>query len=85
MKDTLQSKEDQYPEWVTSCEQDDAIIIMDIADTQREIDQYQRELEAFAGDKQKNRTAIYLAEGNITKREEFIKQLRLILEYRTTL
>jgi len=73
----------EYPSWVTDCDIDTAQIKQDIQDTEQEIAQYRRELEAYSGDKQKNRTAIYLAEGNISRREGFIKQLQEILAYRS--
>ena len=60
-------------------------IEQDIAETQREIDQYQNELDALMGDMQGNRLGIYMREGKISKRKEFISDLNSILEYRKAL
>ena len=68
------------------CKQNDNIptsdIEMDIAETQREIDQYQKELNALIGDRQGNKLEIYMREGKISKRTEFVSNLNSILEYR---
>ena len=57
-------------------------IEQDIAETQREIDQYEKELEALIGDRQGNKLAIYMREGKISQRKEFISNLQSILDYR---
>lgn len=57
-------------------------IEQDISDTQNEIDQYQRELDALVGDRQGNRLAIYMREGKISRRKAFIDNLNSILKYR---
>jgi len=71
------------------CKQNDNILTyeieLDIKDTQREIDQYQNELDALIGDRQGNRLAIYMREGKINNRREFVSNLKSILEYRNTL
>jgi len=71
------------------CKQNDNILTseveMDIAETQREIDQYQKELDALIGDRQGNKLAIYMREGKISKRKEFVSNLNSILEYRKAL
>ena len=71
------------------CKQNENIstsdIEMDIAETQREIDQYQKELDALIGDMQGNKLAIYMREGKISKRTEFISNLNSILKYRKKL
>ena len=71
------------------CKQNENIptsdIEMDIAETQREIDQYQKELDALIGDRQGNKLAIYMREGKIYKRTEFVSNLNSILEYRKAL
>jgi len=54
----------------------------DIADTQVELDQYERELTALEGDRVKNRLSIYMAEGHISGRKSFIKNLEQIVKYR---
>ena len=54
-------------------------IEQDIADTQREINDYQDEKEILMRSPQENRTRIYLLEGRISQRETFIKQLNKIL------
>ena len=71
------------------CKQNDNILTsdieLDIAETQREIDQYQKELNALIGDRQSNKLAIYMREGKISQREEFVSNLNSILKYRKTL
>jgi len=71
------------------CKQNDNIptseIEFDIAETQREIDQYQKELDAFMGDRQGNKLEIYMREGKISQRKAFISNLNSILEYRKAL
>lgn len=57
----------------------------DIAITQKEIDQYEKELEALSGDRKKNRLDIYFREGKISVRKQFISYLQSILDYRRTL
>jgi hypothetical protein len=71
------------------CKQNDNIptseIELDIAETQREIDQYQKELDALIGDRQGNKLAIYMRKGKISQREEFVSNLNSILKYRKAL
>jgi archaellum component FlaC len=71
------------------CKQNDNIstteIEQDINETQREIDQYQKELNALMGDRQGNKLAIYMREGKILQRKEFVSNLNSILEYRKAL
>lgn len=71
------------------CKQNDNIptneIEQDINETQREIDQYQKELDALIGDRQGNKLAIYMREGKISQRKEFVSNLNSILEYRKAL
>jgi len=71
------------------CKQNDNILTsdieLDITETQREIDQYQKELDALIGDRQGNKLAIYMREGKISKRTEFISNLNSILKYRKAL
>jgi hypothetical protein len=55
----------------------------DIEITEREIKDYQDELSILRRNPQNNRVRIYMAEGNISRREEFIKDLKQILEHRT--
>lgn len=57
-------------------------IEQDIAETQREIDQYEKELDALIGDRQGNKLAIYMREGKISQRKEFVSNLQSILDYR---
>jgi hypothetical protein len=54
----------------------------DIDDTQKEIDQFQKEMDALIGDRQGNKLAIYMREGKISKRKEFVSNLNSILKYR---
>jgi len=69
------------------CEQNDNIstreIEVDILDTQAEIDQYQKEIEAMSSDKQNNKLEIYMREGKISARRDFINTLNSILDYRS--
>ena len=71
------------------CKQNDNIptsdIEFDIAETQREIDQFQKELDALIGDRQGNKLAIYMREGKISQRTEFVSNLNSILKYRKAL
>jgi len=71
------------------CKQNDNIptsdIEFDIAETQREIEQFQKELDALIGDRQGNKLAIYMREGKISQRTEFVSNLNFILEYRKAL
>ena len=71
------------------CKQNDNIptsdIEFDIAETQREIVQFQKELDALIGDRKGNKLAIYMREGKISQRKEFISNLNSILEYRKAL
>lgn len=60
-------------------------IEQDIAETQREIDQYQKELDALVSDRFGNKLAIYMREGKISQRKEFISNLQSILDYRRAL
>jgi len=57
-------------------------IMQDIADTQREIDSYESELTPLRNNPTENKLAIYLREGKILKRKEFIGMLEQILTYR---
>lgn len=57
-------------------------IEQDIAETQKEIDQYEKELDALIGDRQGNKLAIYMREGKISQRKEFVNNLQSILDYR---
>jgi hypothetical protein len=71
------------------CKQNDNIptsdIEFDIAETQREIEQFQKELDALIGDRQGNKLAIYMREGKISQRTEFVSNLNSILKYRKAL
>ena len=59
-----------------------AEVKQDIIDTQNEVDGFQAELAPLRLNPQRNRVAIYMREGQILKRESFIKKLETILEYR---
>lgn len=59
-----------------------SMVEKDIADTQAEIDQYEKELEPLRGNLAGNKVAIYMREGQISKREAFIEKLNQILKYR---
>ena len=60
-------------------------IEQNIKDTEREIEQYQKELDALIGDRQGNKLAIYMREGKIIQRKEFVDNLNSILNYRRAL
>ena len=55
-------------------------IEQDIAETQREVDQYQKELDALVGDRVGNKLSIYMRVGKISQRKEFISNLQSILD-----
>jgi hypothetical protein len=57
-------------------------IVRDIADTQREVDDYQEEKVILMRNPPENRVRIYMLEGKISQRENFISTLKQILEYR---
>jgi len=57
-------------------------IEQDIEDIQEEIDQFEEELEVLIKDRKKNRLDIYMREGRIAKRKDFISKLQSILDYR---
>jgi hypothetical protein len=57
-------------------------IIQDITDTQREIDSYESELTPLRNNPVENKLAIYLREGKILQRKDFIEKLEQILTYR---
>lgn len=57
-------------------------ILKDKEDTQKEIDQYIKELEALKENMHINRLPIYLREGKIATRETFIEDLNGLLKYR---
>ena len=59
-------------------------IEQDIEDTQKEINQYQEELNVLIKDRQSNKLPIYMKEGKISQRESFIKKLNLLLDYRNS-
>jgi hypothetical protein len=67
---------------IKNCEIDTKEIESDISITQKEIDTYNRELSILRENPVENRLSIYLTEGKVSKREEFIKSLSKILEYR---
>jgi len=54
----------------------------DIKDTQAEIDDYEAVNKILRNNPVKNKVGIYLNEGSILKRKEFIEKLNCILQYR---
>lgn len=54
----------------------------DLSDTQREKEQFEKELTALEGNRQGNKLQIYMTEGKISQRQEFINKLNQVLEYR---
>ena len=59
-------------------------IITDVADTEREIQDFQDEKDILMRNPHDNKVRIYMLEGKISQREEFIKKLNKILEDRKT-
>ena len=57
-------------------------ILTDINDTEREIKDFQDEKDILMRSPTDNKVRIYMLEGKILKREEFIEKLNLILGYR---
>lgn len=57
-------------------------IEQDIADTKIEIDDYQDEKQILMRNPQGNKVRIYMLEGNIRQRQDFINKLSQILDYR---
>lgn len=57
-------------------------IRQDIGDTEKEIAQYESELQVLRCNPAGNRTEIYLREGRIASRRDFIRKLNQILDYR---
>ena len=57
-------------------------IEQDKRDTQKEIDNYNDELEILMRNPPDNKVKIYLAQGNVNKRESLLKKLNMILELR---
>ena len=64
---------EQYPN-ISSLE-----VNQDITDTQREIDNYRDELQVVERNPAENKVQIYMLQGKIHKREEFIEGLIAIL------
>lgn len=60
----------------------DSEIKKDISDTQQEIDNYTAELKVLRKNPIENKLQIYLKEGNVNKRYDFINHLQQILDYR---
>ena len=57
-------------------------IKQDLADTQKEIADFQDEKNVLMRNPRENRTRIYLLEGRIIQRQEFVAKLNQILDYR---
>ena len=57
-------------------------ILTDINDTEREIEDFQDEKDVLMRNPTDNKVRIYMLEGKILKREEFIEKLNCILGYR---
>ncbi len=61
----------------------DSELLVDIDDTEREIKDFQDEKDILMRNPPENKVRIYMLEGEILKREEFIEKLNQILKYRT--
>ena len=57
-------------------------VLQDINDTQKEIDNYRDEKEVLMRNPQSNRLRIYMIDGQISQREQFINQLNEIIKER---
>lgn len=57
-------------------------IIQDKEDTEKEIKDYNDELEILLRNRTKNRTRIYIIGGHISARNDFVKKLNKIIDYR---
>lgn len=57
----------------------------DLRITEREINQFQKEIDAMSSDRKTNRVGIYMREGKISQRRSFIESLQSILDYRNKL
>ena len=60
-------------------------VINDLRITRSEVETYQAELDVLRKNPVENRLQIYLREGKILKRIEFIENLERLLEYRQKL
>lgn len=69
-------------EGIKNCKISTEEIKSDIADTQKEIDQYENEISVLIKDRHGNRLDIYMREGKVSARKDFINKLKSILEYR---
>lgn len=64
------------------CNIETSEIESDIKITQVEIDRYENEIEILSKNPSENKVAIYLREGCIAQRKEFVRKLRDILKLR---
>ena len=55
-------------------------MLEDLRITNEEIAQYEKENDVLKGDYQKNRVAIYMNEGRILQRDDFVKKLKEIIK-----
>lgn len=58
------------------------VIEEDIKITKQEIDRFEKQLDMLTNDRKGNRVEIYMREGKILKRKDFINNLESILNYR---
>jgi hypothetical protein len=57
-------------------------IELDISIAEKEINSYEKELEILRNNPTENKLAIYMRQGKIAIRKDFIEKLNQILEYR---
>jgi len=57
-------------------------ILTDIADTEREIKDFQDEKDILMRNPTDNKVRIYMLEGRISQREEFVEKLDQIINFR---
>ncbi len=57
-------------------------IEQDLKDTELEIEDFQTEIDALSVNRERNRLELYIREGKIIQRRDFISKLNSILAYR---
>ena len=75
----LTEKELKNLDWITDNE-----VNQDLIDTEREVKDFQDELEVLKRNPQANRVRIYILEGIISSHNELIEKLNQLLKFRKT-
>ena len=60
---------------------DIAEVEQDLVETQKELDQFEDEYRVLSKDPYRNKVALYMLSGNISKRKEFIYKVTQIRDY----